>query len=388
MWPYTLNRSAADQTFDAVVIGAGQAGLGTSYFLKQHGVAHVVLEKGNVGETWRSQRWDSFALNSPNALNGLPGVPYEGPQPDGFYTADELIQTFEDYVHRFSLPVRTGVTVTAVEPHPAGAGYLVHTETADKRSSMLHTRAVVVASGILREPKFPAAADKLAPRFVQLHSADYRSPAGLTDGAVVVVGSGQSGCQIAEELIQAGHRVYLATSKVGRLPRRYRGRDAMAWLWDSGFLDVARDDLADPRITRAAQPQVSGIGRYGHTLSLQKLAREGVRLRGRVLDADAQTLTLGADLKDNIRFADQKSAEFKREIEAFITRYGIEAPAAEFDPADQPWTDLDDMDAPTRFDLAAEGVGTIIWRTGFTPHFPWLHVPVLDEQGHPLHDGG
>ncbi len=172
------------------------------------------------------------------------------------------------------------------------------------------------------------------------------------------------------------------------MPRRYRGRDVMAWLWDCGFLDVARDDLADPRITRAAQPQVSGIGRYGHTLSLQKLARDGVQLLGRVLDADAGSLTLGDDLHGNIRFADQRSADIKREIDAYITRYGIDAQAVEPDAADQPWTDFGEMNAPNRLDLAAAGIETIIWCTGFAPDFPWLHVPVLDEVGGPMHDGG
>ena len=310
---------------DAIVVGAGQAGLGVSYSLKRMGIAHVVLEKSRIGETWRSQRWDSFTTNSPNLLNGLPGAPYEESMPDGFYTRDELVRSFESYAQRFALPVRTGVEVSRVEAADGG-GFVVRTRTDAGDGRTYYVRSVVIASGIMTEPKVPAFAGKLPGRIVQMHTAGYRNPAALPPGAVVVVGSGQSGVQIAEELNEAGREVYLCTSRVGRVPRRYRGREIMAWLWDCGFLDVARADLEDPAICRAAQPQVSGVGRYGHTLSLQKLSRDGVTLLGRLNDVDGSSLVLGDDLADNIRFADQKSAYFKHEVDAYIARAGIQAP--------------------------------------------------------------
>ena len=371
---------------DALIIGAGQAGLGTSYFLKQFGIGHVVLERQRIGESWRSQRWDSFKVNSPNALNGLPGARYRGMRPDGFYSRDELVGTFEHYARRFGLPVLTGIEVTSVEPASGGHGFAVRAMTTDGDRFDVHAGSVVVASGIMTKPKVPPVAAALPGEIRQLHAATYRNPDALPEGSVVVVGSGQSGCQIAEELNQAGRQVYLCTSKVGRLPRRHRGRDTLLWLRDSGFMDVARTDLFDPAICSAAQAQVSGVGPQGHTLSLQKLSRDGVTLLGRLLEVDGNALVLGDDLADHIRFADAKSAEFKREIDAYIARYGIPAPPAEDDPADRPWSDA--VDAPLRLDLAAAGVGSVIWCTGFTGDFSWIRLPVLDALGQPRHTRG
>ena len=373
---------------DALIVGAGQAGLGTSYFLKQFGIGHVVLERQRIGESWRSQRWDSFKVNSPNALNSLPGVRYQGMAPDGFYSRDELVGTFEQYARRFGLPVLTGIEVTSVEPASGGRGFAVRAATTDGDVFDAHAGSIVVASGIMTKPKVPPVAEALPPGIRQLHVADYRSPAALPDGSVVVVGSGQSGCQIAEELNQVGRQVYLCTSKVGRLPRRHRGRDTLLWLRDSGFMDVARADLFDPAICRSAQAQVSGVGPHGHTLSLQKLWRDGVTLLGRLLGVDGNALVLGDDLANHIRFADAKSAEFKREIDAYIARYGIPAPPPEDDPADRPWSGADDIDAPPRLDLAEAGAGAVIWCTGFTGDFSWLRLPVLDGFGQPRHKRG
>jgi putative flavoprotein involved in K+ transport len=369
---------------DVIVVGAGHAGLATSYFLQQRGVGHVVLEKHQVADSWRSQRWDSFTLNSPNTLNGLPGAPYAGDQPDGFYSAGQLAQAFDSYVRQFELPVRTGVEVTSVEW--VAGGFRVGTRTPAGVTMERHASAVVVASGMIRRARVPAVAAQLPLRVVQMHSADYRNPGALPEGAVLVVGSGQSGCQIAEELNAAGRRVYLCTSKVARVPRRYRGREIMSWLWDSGFLDVAKTDLPDRAICRAAQPQVSGAGRYGHTLSLQKLARDGVTLLGHLADIEDDTLALADDLNEHIRFADQKSAAFRDHVDAYIERAGIDAPPAEIDPADQPCTE--ELLAPSKLDLAAAGIASCIWCTGYRTDFSWLRLPVLDRDGNPSHVRG
>lgn len=383
-----FKNAAAEGSFDAIVIGAGQAGVATSYFLATEGVSHLVLEKGRIGESWRSQRWDSFRLNSPNALNGLPGAPYDGPMPDGFDSAQDLVRGFERYVGRFDLPVRTGVEVCAVERSEDGVGFVVRTRDQNDRHRDLRARSVVAACGILRKPKTPVIARMLPEDIVQQHAADYRNPQALPDGAVLVVGSGQSGSQIAEDLTAAGRQVYLCTSKVGRLPRRYRGKDILVWFRETGFMDVARAELADPAITRAAQAQVSGIGRHGHTLSYQSLHRDGVVLLGRLTGVDGDELMLGDDLHDNIRFADRKSADGKQEVDAYITRYGIRAPAPEADPADAPWTDFWTLPQPQHLDLRDAGIRSVIWATGFSGDFSWLRLPVLDGFGQPMHESG
>lgn len=373
---------------DAVVIGAGQAGLGASYYLTQRGLSHIVLERGRIGETWRRQRWDSFALNTPNWLNALPGAPYDGPAPDGFADAPSLADAFTAYAERFALPVGTGVEVLSVVADADANGFLVGTQSYAGATSSVSARNVVVAAGILHRPAIPAFASRLPATIAPLHAVDYRNPDALPPGAVVVVGSAQSGCQIAEDLSDAGRRVYLATGRSGRIPRRYRGRDIDEWLWDMGDFDVTPVALGDPAAMCVAQPQVSGVGRLGHTLSLQSLAADGVTLLGRLTDIDGQALMFDDSLADNIRFADDKSAAVKREIDAYIDGQEIDAPPAETDAADRPWTGAAEVVSPSRLDLRAARVSTLIWCTGFRAAFPWLHLPVLDADGRPLHRDG
>jgi putative flavoprotein involved in K+ transport len=375
-------------TLEVLVIGAGQAGLATSYFLSRRGIGHVVLERGRIGQSWRSQRWDSFVVNTPNWLNALPGTGYVGPTPDGFHARDELVASFEDYVRRFNLPVRSGIEVEALEPDREAAGFAVRARSVDGRHESMRAYNVVVASGMLQKPKVPAFATALPANIYQLHTSDYRNPGQLPPGSVVVVGSGQSGCQIAEELAEAGRRVYLCTSRVGRQPRRYRGRDIVEWEWESGILHVTRDELDDPAMVTAPQPQISGVGRFGHTISLQQLHRAGVTLLGRIVDIRDNSLILDDSLRDNIRFADQASTDCKREIDAYIAREGISAPAPEPDPADRAWEDLEALPMPERLELAQADVGGVIWSTGFTADFSWIDLPVIDAAGRPLHNRG
>jgi putative flavoprotein involved in K+ transport len=205
-----------------VVVGAGQAGLATSYYLQRLGIAHVVLERGRVGESWRSERWDSFVLNTPNALNGLPGAPYDGPLPDGFWNRDELVRSFERYARRFELPIRAGVKVEAIAGR-RGGGFVLRARMGAV-SEEIRAQSVVIASGMMRRPQRPPFAAAISEHILQLDAASYRDPGALPNGPILVVGSGQSGCQIAEELQAAGRTVYLSTSRVGRIPRRYRGR--------------------------------------------------------------------------------------------------------------------------------------------------------------------
>ncbi|MEW6582207.1 MAG: SidA/IucD/PvdA family monooxygenase, partial [Actinomycetota bacterium] len=244
-------------------------------------------------------------------------------------------------------------------------------------------RAVVVASGAQSVPRLPALAGALPPGVRSLHTADYRSPGELGPGAVLVVGAGQSGCQIAEDLLEAGRRVLLATSRVGRIPRRYRGRDILEWWRDCGFLDQRAGDV-DESARTATQPQVSGT-RGGHTVSLQQLARDGCTLLGRVAGVDGDRMALAEDLAENMAFADAAAARHRRLVDDYVARAGIDAPPPEDDPVDAP---LDAPIAPTReLDLRRTGVGTVIWSTGFGPDAAWLPPGALAPSGAPRGGG-
>jgi putative flavoprotein involved in K+ transport len=370
-----------DDIIDVVVVGAGQAGLAVSYLLKRSGVQHVVLERGRIGESWRSQRWDSFYLNTPNWGNGLPGSEFHPEAPNVFCSRDQLVSYFERYVRSSDLPVRQHTTVNALEKHQTGE-YTLRIE-GDK----LRARAVVLATGGLSRPKMPNVARRLSSEIVSLSAGTYKNVEALPAGGVVVVGSGQSGCQIAEELLSAGRCVYLCASRVGRAPRVYRGRDIMAWFRDMGIFDVRVDQLEDPSIQFAAQPQVSGTN-GGHTVSLQSLARDGATLLGRVLDVDGSILKLGSNLRGCIEFADNKSNTLKANIDAFINREGIQATAPEPDSGEPALPDLKGSDRLDTLNLQSAGVGSVIWCTGFDADWSWLKIDVFDERGQPRHQNG
>ena len=374
-------------TLDAVIVGAGQAGLGISYLLQRDGRPHVIFERGRIGESWLSQRWDSFRLNTPNFMNALPGLPYDGIQPDGFSRRDELVQYFQRYVEHFKLPVRTGVIVVSVEQTKDQKHFIVKTRTDQQEESVL-SGSIVVASGVQCTPKFPKSRSRIPKEITQLHTADYRSPGALPPGAVVIVGSGQSGCQIAEDLLSAGRKVYLCTSKVWRVPRRYRGRDILEWWVDMKFLDVTYSSLEDKSVSRAAQPLVSGIGRYGHTISLQQLARLGAVILGRLIDVETDTLVLSDEAAAHVRFADESSQRFKDGVDGYLAKAGITPPPLEDDPADADDPRAECVSPLRRLNLRKEGVSTVIWATGFTGDFSWIHLPVLDADGKPIHQGG
>jgi putative flavoprotein involved in K+ transport len=373
---------------DTVIVGGGQAGLGVSYFLQQNGQKHILFEQGRIGESWLSQRWDSFRLNTSNLRNTLPGLPYDGPDADGFSAPATLVNYFHEYVDRFQLPVRTGVSVVSVERAQDQESFVIRTRTADGLEESVASRTVVVASGVQRVPRIPALHTKLPGDITQYHTANYRDPHGLPPGAVVVVGSGQSGCQITEDLLAAGRTVYLCTSKVGRVPRRYRGRDLIEWWVDTKFWDVTYDSLPDKSISRAAQPQISGIGRYGHTVSLQNLASQGVVILGRLLDIDSGTLLFGDEAASHVHFADEFSQRVSKDIDAYLDRQNITPPPLEEDPADVPDPDAQCISSLRKLRLKESNVSTVIWATGFTGDFSWIHLPILDDQNKPIHARG
>jgi putative flavoprotein involved in K+ transport len=373
---------------DTVIVGAGQAGLGVSYFLQQNGHKHVVFEQGRIGESWLSQRWDSFKLNTPNFMNTLPGFRYDGLEPDGFWLPHELVHYFQRYIEHFQLPIQTGVTVISVEQSEDEELFILKTKTNGQREESVTSRSVVIASGSQRTPKFPATHSRFPDDIVQLHTADYKSAAALPPGAVVVVGSGQSGCQITEDLLSAGRTVYLCTSKVGRVPRRYRGRDILEWWIDMKFLDVTFASLEDKAISRAAQPQISGLGRYGHTVSLQFLARQGAVILGRLLDVEGSHLMLSDEAAAHVHFADEFSQRIKDGIDAYLAQAGTLPPPLEDDPADLPDARAGCVSPLRRLSLGEAKVSTVIWATGFRSDFSWIHPPVLNAEGDPIHQRG
>lgn len=374
--PWQVNGSA--DVLDAVVVGAGWAGLGVSYWLARRGLRHSVLERGRIGETWRTQRWDSFRMNTPNVQTVMPGDRYDGDDPSGALTRDQFVALLEDFARRNALPIEPDTAVSELT-HENDAYRLT-----TARGTLL-ARNVIVASGSLNCPVRPACAAALPPGLRQIDASGYRSAADLPDGAVLVVGSGQSGVQIAEELAQAGRTVFLATSRVGRLPRRYRGRDIMVWLLECGFLDVRREEV----IRLAGRIPPRGVLGSLHTISLQALSAQGIVLLGRLTGVeDGAGLSFADDLEANARFADEASDNIKRHIDDYISRAGIDAPASEPDPAEtvamrQP------NPAIASLDLARSGITTVVWCTGFKGDFSWMRLPgALDAAGQPVHEDG
>ena len=356
---------------DTVVIGAGQAGLGVSRELAARGIDHVVLERGRVGESWRSQRWDSFALNSPAWMNVLP-ADVAPERPDAFLSAAEFALGLQRYAFRHRLPVREGVGVRGVEGGGPGAPLRVLTDDDDE----IEARSVIVASG-LSKPRIPPIALSLSA--FQLHAAGYRNSDHLPAGRVLIVGGGQSGVQIADDLLDAGRDVLLATSKVGRVPRRYRGRDVFGWLEEIGFFDEHRGE--------APPNPVPQLGSH-RTLSYQQLEHRGAVLLGGLERATGSRVRFRGDLAHHIVFADAVSAAIRARIDAHIERTGDDAPPAEDDPADEPYRAGALPDGSCAVDLRSAGIGAVIWATGFEPATKFLPDAVAGERGAPAHREG
>jgi putative flavoprotein involved in K+ transport len=293
-------------------------------------------------------------------------------EPNSFATAPEVVAALDSLAAY--LPVRQRTPVHSLNRN--GNGYVLRTPDGELRTS-----TVVLATGNQNVPKMPAVADLVANRVQQWHAADFRNAAQLPAGAVLVVGSAQSGCQIAEDLITAGREVYLATSRVGRFPWRYRGRDTVEWLVETGFFDQRPQDLEDPAMTRAAQPVVASGGR---SLSLQLLARSGVTLLGRIVSVEGHTVTFDCSEAANVAYGDQFAGRVCTMIDTFIRQTGADALPPGLDESGGPV----DLEQRTVLDLDASGVASIIWCTGFTGDFSWVHLPVLDGAGQPKHDGG
>jgi putative flavoprotein involved in K+ transport len=349
---------------DCVVVGAGPAGLAASAALTESGVEHVVLERGRVGETWRTQRWDSFRLVSPGWKNTMLG----DQPPDAYAPAAEVVERLEKLAAR--CPVRERVGVARLTPDDDG--FVLDTDAGDVRA-----QTVVVANGHENVPRVSPFARTFPDRIAQYHAADYRGPAGLPDGVVLVVGSAQAGCQITEELAAAGRQVVLATSPVGRVPTPYRGRDTVEWLYETGFYHQRPADLPDPAMLRARQPILAP----GRGLSLQALALAGATLTGRLVAVDGQRVRFDDSAGANVATGDAFAARVAAMVDEAIERTGRHAPPAEPDRAAATPVDL----GTTTLDLDA--LGAVVWCTGFSGDFSWLDPALVDSDGQPTRTG-
>ena len=360
---------------DTIIIGGGQAGIAMSRTLADRGVDHVVLERGRVAERWRSERWDSLHLLTPRWQSRLPGWSYRGPDPEGFMTKQEVINYLDDYARSFAAPIHTGVTVDAVECDPAG--YRVQTNTGVWRAPN-----VVIATGHSDRPNVPPMAAALAPGIAQIVPSRYRRAEWLREGGVLIVGASATGIQLAAEIARSGRPVTLAVGRHTRLPRNYRGRDILAWFDAMGVLTETVDDAWDIAASRR-QPSLQLIGSDDHrSLDLAVLQEQGIRVVGRMIGAFNWRAYLADDLAASIDRAEMKMHEQLDRVDRHIAGSGTGAAPAER-PARVPVPN-----APRMIDLAAEGIRTVIWATGYHRAYPWLRVPVLNGRGEINHEGG
>jgi putative flavoprotein involved in K+ transport len=362
----------------AVVVGAGHAGLANSSCLAAHSIDHVVLERGEVANTWRTERWDSLTLLTPNWQSRLPGFSYEGDDPDGFRTLPETIAFLERYAKAVSAPVRTHCPVTCVRR--SGDGYEVVTPQAT-----WHCEAVVLATGAFNVAQVPPVAQAVPPGIAQLTSAQYRNPERLEQGGVLVVGAAASGAQIADEIQRSGRQVTLATGEHVRAPRTYRGRDIQWWMDATGLNDERHDQVENLRRARALPSfQIAGYPDR-RDVDLNALTSLGVKLVGRLAGIRDGKAQLSGSLRNLCELADLK---LDRLLDKFDEWAAQNALGNAIDPPHRPERTRVEASPPLGLDFARAGIRTIIWATGLRPDYSWLEVPVLDPKGNIRHEGG
>jgi putative flavoprotein involved in K+ transport len=370
--------SASNSHFEVLIIGGGQAGLSLSYLLKQQHLSHLILEKNRLGHAWRSERWDSFCLVTPNWQCTLPGFQYVGDDPDGFMVKDQIVAFIDDYIASFGPPAQEGSTVTKVSA-AAGGGYDVASST-----GVFHAQQVVIAVGGYHTPILPADAASLPAGLTQIHSSDYFNPEQLPEGDVLVVGTGQSGCQIAEDLHLAGRRVHLCVGDAPRVARRYRGQDVVKWLADMDYYDLPVDQHPMGKNVREKTNHYVTGRDGGRDIDLRKFAQEGMQLYGRyaAFDASAAQCQFGDDLQRNLDNADATYRKINDSIDRHIAENGISAPLeAPYQPLWQP-----SANAPTTLDI--KRIAAVVWCIGFRSDFRWIEADIFDQRGYPEHERG
>ena len=356
---------------EVAVVGAGQSGLATSYWLADRGLDHVLLERDRSGDSWRD-RWDSFCLVTPNWSLRLPGFPYDGDDPDGFIPRDAIADHVVSYQQFVDAPVQESTDVSGL--HRSGDDLVLTTDKGDWMA-----QSVVVATGGYPFRSIPRLADSLDPDLLQVHSQDYRRPSALPSGAVLVVGSGQSGAQIVDDLMLEGREVWFAMGHTGRAPRRYRGRDVTAWLADMGFFEAP---IQDPAMRE--QPSIIVSGRDGgKDLDPRAFGRDGVHLLGRILGANGMTARFNDDVDEMLDAADGMAAELEGLVDGYIEERGVNPPTN--DVATVNWVP---GSTRTDLDLETEGIGSVIWATGYHCDFSWIQADVFDAKGYPRQERG
>jgi putative flavoprotein involved in K+ transport len=360
-----------------LIIGGGQAGLAMSYWLGQTGRQHLIIERGRIAERWQSERWDSLCLLSQNWSVSLPNYPYAGPDSEGFMTRDEVTAWILGFAAGFDPPVRTDVNVRRLRrANGNGApGWLAETTAGDFRA-----QNVVVATGPFGDTSTPAWNRDLPAGIFQVHSNAYRNPGQLPPGAVLVVGSGASGFQIVEDLLDGQRRVYFSLGRHDPRVRRYRGRDHGWWMGQLGQWERKLEDFPNAKFeSRGAITGAKG----GHDLNLRKLAAEGVTILGRARAVDDYKLAVAPDLPQNVREADERAVRARTMIDAFIEREGVDAPP---EPPAKLWPDPEELLEPlSDLDLRAAGISSVIWATGFRYKFDWIEADIFEADGEPRH---
>ncbi len=365
------------ETVDTLVVGAGQAGVAMSEHLGKLGVPHLVLERERIAERWRTGRWDSLVANGPAWHDRFPGLEFDDLDPDAFASKDRVADYFEAYAKQIDAPIRTGVEVTKVVRNEGRPGFTVETSR-----GVIEAQRIVVATGPFQRPVIPPIAPRASADLVQIHSADYRNPQQLPEGAVLVVGAGSSGVQIAEEMMRAGKRVYLSVGPHDRPPRAYRNRDFCWWLGVLGLWDIETAVPGREHVTIA----VSGA-RGGHTVNFRKLAHEGMTLVGVTKAFNDGVATFEADLATHLANGDANYLSLLDAADAYVTRNGLDLPE---EPEAR--VSVPDPECVTRpileLDLRAAGVTSVVWATGYANDYGWLQVNAFDARGKPKHQRG
>ncbi|MGB3788289.1 MAG: MSMEG_0569 family flavin-dependent oxidoreductase [Phormidesmis sp.] len=364
--------------YPVIIAGGGQAGLSVSYCLKQRGIENIIFEKYTIAHSWQTKRWDSFCLVTPNWQCTLPGYEYPGDDPYGFMEKDKIVQYVQDYARSFEPNIKEKVAVEKVERDSSESVFQVTTSAGRYTASQ-----VVVATGGYHTPKVPRMSESFPASVLQLHSSEYKRPEVLPEGAVLVVGTGQSGCQIAEDLHLAGRQVHLCVGGAPRSPREYRGKDVVEWLDQLGYYDMTVDEHPQKEAVRKkTNHYVTGRG-GGREIDLRQFATEGMQLYGKLKSVEGSRLTLQDDLKKNLDQADEVAESIKRTIDEYIEKNNIDAiDEPPYKPVWQP------QDTPTQIDLADSNITTVIWATGYHMDFSWIEIPAFDGKGYPTHQRG
>jgi putative flavoprotein involved in K+ transport len=372
-----------ETVFDVIIVGAGFSGLCASYHLKRYGLSHLIFERGKIGESWLSQRWDNFRFNSTNKINVLPGEK-EPDHPDRFGTVPEFVSDLRNYAVKHQLPLKENSKVISVEK--PGEFFIVKVSSNDGVKDYL-SRQVLVASGASNEIKIPSLAKSIAKGIKQFHTSEYKNAEQLPGGAVLVVGGAQSGIQITEDLVNAGRKVFLSTSRVGRIPRWYRGRDIFYWLKDMKFYEESAA-IKDPTLLDLRPPHVAGTGNGKESLSLQSLAKKGAIILGKLKNVENVNIFVEPNAADHVKFADDFSKKIKKMIDDYITQNKISAPPPQYDGPDQEDVNAASACPIIELDLKKNNINSIIWATGFDHDQSFIKLPVFDEKGKLIHKHG